>query len=117
MRALSLAAMLSVSPVWGGPLFADLEPGQTWRLDRALAWPGGYALERGTTVRVNDVIPLGGIPVVLVETTMEPCLDSALEIEMEIFAVPAEVGIDITPGCRLSIYLETSDFYSPAPLE
>jgi hypothetical protein len=115
---LLLAILLSVAgTAHAKPTWHDLEAGQGYLLDRQLVWPNGFRLELGLTVEITEIVPLDAINVLLVNARAPGCADAERSAGMEIFAVPAEVGILVTPGCEISFFLEFIDLYTTAPLE
>lgn len=116
MRLL-LIVMLSMGFAHAKPTWYELEAGKRFLLDRQLSWPNGYKLDAGLSIQITEIVPLDAINVLLVNAKARGCAEPQREAEMEIFPVPAEVGILVTAGCEVSFFLEFIDVYTTAPLE
>ncbi len=117
MRLLIIALLCSMASAYGKPIWNDLEPGQSFRLDRPLVWPSGFQLDAGLPIQITDWVGMDMLSVLYVGAIAPDCAEPDLVAQMEIFPVPAEVGIDVEAGCKIGFFLEYADIYTTAPLE
>lgn len=117
MRFIILVLFLISSSVSAArPQWTDVEIGQNYKLTHDFVFPNNFKVPRGQAVRATELRGLG-IGLVLLEVEVTNCTFPELELEVELFYVPTEIGMTVQPGCLLWFYVENQDIYTEAPLE
>lgn len=116
MRLIALCFLLFSSTVMAGPQWPDIEMGKTYKLNQDFVFPNGFTIPAGEEIESHGLIGLG-IGLVLFEAHVTNCTYPELELEVELFYVPTEIGLTVQPGCELWFYVENKDIYTEAPLE
>lgn len=98
--------------------WTDLELYQTYKLNQTITFPEGIEFKAGEKVYVMDFIA-GGIPVVYWQMHMENCKNPEATADMIIVNPSPEdtttdrsIGMALTEGCNLDIWVEIKDLYS-----
>lgn len=116
MRIIVALMLLVAGTAWARPQWPDLEMDQKVTLTQDFVFPNGFTVKGGTAGTITDMNDLG-IGAVLFEVTSSSCATPDVELEVEIFPVPTEIGLAVEPNCVLWFFVSNEDLYTEAPLE
>ena len=105
--------------------WSDLVEGESYRIDRNLELElskNFYKIKKGQALKLQNVKPLPMINVYMAEFLVSKCTDNNLTTEMILVEVKqpdskmVSVGVDMTYGCKLEVFIEKKDYSSKSVL-
>lgn len=101
--------------------WSDLVEGESYRIDRELELDYSknlYKITKGQLLKLQNVKPLPMINVYMAEFSVTKCTDMNMATEMVLVEVKqpdskiVSVGVDMTYGCKLEVFIEKKDYSS-----
>ncbi len=105
--------------------WSDLVEGETYRIDRDIEMDYAknlYKVSKGQLLKLQNVKPLPMINVYMAEFHVTKCTDTNMTTEMILVEVKqpdskvVSVGVDLTYGCKLEVFIEKKDYSSKSIL-
>ena len=111
-----LIATLTSLPVFAAMTWDQLEPGKKYTLTADVAITSELSLKKGDAFTFEE-FNSGDIPVLFYTFKNHSCTQDDLKSEMVLFNPEPDdktddksVGVELTPGCHLEIYVETRHY-------
>ena len=105
--------------------WSDLVEGESYRLDRNIEMDYAkniYRVSKGQLLKLQYIKPLPMIDVYMAEFHVSKCTDNNMTTEMTLVEIKqpnnkiVSVGVDLTYGCKLEIFIEKKDYSSKSIL-
>lgn len=105
--------------------WSDLVEGETYRIDRNIEMDYAksvFQVTKGQLLKLQDLKPLPMINVYMAEFHVSKCTNNDMTTEMILVEVKQpnskviSVGVDLTYGCKLEIFIEKKDYSSKSIL-
>lgn len=105
--------------------WSDLVEGESYRIDRTIEMDFAksvFRVSKGQSLKLQNIKPLPMIDVYMAEFHVSKCTDNNMTTEMILVEVKqpnnklVSVGVDLTYGCKLEVFIEKKDYSSKSIL-
>ena len=113
--ALFIATTSNASSITGS--WDDLEPGKPYALKKSVTLKPNVVIASGVPLKYLERVSLDPVQVFRFDFKMIKCPPSLAQQKTDIVMVDRDYGMELQPGCLISIYVETKDYYHVSLLD